>query len=71
MAIIPGLGIQSIQDMELKMDGVTLSLELISVFIGLLLVPIVYSSLIPRHNNYHRSWGMTWVEDVTNGRVEL
>ena len=44
--------------------GVTLLLELISVFIGLHTMPIVYSSLIPRHNNHHRSWGMTmtWVK---------
>jgi hypothetical protein len=25
----------------------------------------------PRHYNCHRSWGMTWVKDVTNGSVEL
>jgi hypothetical protein len=52
-------------------DGATLLLELISVFIGLLLMPIVYSSLIPRHNNCHGSWGVAWVEDVTNDWVEL
>jgi hypothetical protein len=34
-------------------------------------VPIVYSSLIPRHNNYHRSWGVIWVEEMANGRAEL
>ena len=51
---IPGLGIEfMIQDG----DGVTLLLELISVFIGLHIMPIVYSSLIPRHNNCHHSWG--------------
>jgi hypothetical protein len=34
--------------------------------------PIVYSNLTPRHNNYHRSWGMTLVDSKgTNGMVEL
>jgi hypothetical protein len=68
---IPGLGIQSIQEME--RNGATLLLELISVFIGLLLLPIVYSNLTPRHNNHHRSWGVTWgvVKRIGNGWVEL
>jgi hypothetical protein len=68
------IGVQLIQDMD--GDGVTLLLELISVSTGLHTLPIVYSNLIPRHNNCHRSWGMTSVNDVlkdvsTNGWVEL
>ena len=31
----------------------------------------LYSNLTLRHNNSHRSWGMTWVKKVTNSRVEL
>jgi hypothetical protein len=65
-----GLGIVSIQDM--MRDEVTLLLELISaIFIGLHSMPIVNSSLIPRHNNCHRSWGVPWVKKVTNDSVEL
>jgi len=52
-------------------DGVTLLLELISASTGLHTMPIVYSNLTLRHNNCHHSWGMTWVEDLRNGRVEL
>jgi hypothetical protein len=51
---------------------VTLLLELISVFIGPHAMPTVYSSLIPRHNNCHRSWGVTLLvkEMMTTGRLE-
>jgi hypothetical protein len=54
-----------------EIGAVTLLLELISVSTGFHTRPIVYSNLIPRHNNCHRSWGMTWAKDVSNGRVEL
>jgi len=53
----------------MNQDGVNLLLELIGVSSGLLLLPIVYSNLTPRHNNYHRSWGVTWVKEMTNGVV--
>jgi hypothetical protein len=46
---------------EMEMDGVTLLLELISVSTGLHCVPIVYSNVTPRHNDYHHSWGVSWV----------
>ena len=58
---------------EMEMDGVTLLLELISVSTGLLCVPIVYSNVTPRHNDYHHSWGVSWVrrKENGNGMVEL
>ena len=48
--------------------GVALLLELISVYIGLHWMPIVYSNLTPRHNNYHRSWGMISAQEE-DGRI--
>jgi len=59
-------------DHILKIDTIQGTVEtLISVFIGLLLVPIVYSSLTPRRNNCHLSWGVTLVKENGNGGVEL
>jgi hypothetical protein len=69
--IIPGLGIESIQDMEARRDGVTLLLELINVSTGLHAMPIVYSNSTPRHTNCHRSWGMTWGVKEYGGMEEL
>ena len=35
-------------------------------------IGVVYSNLTPRHNNCHRLWGMTSVQEISNGRmVEL
>ena len=55
----------------MERDGVALSLELISASTGLQPVPIVYSNLTLRHNNYHHLWGETWVKKFSNGIVEL
>ena len=66
---IPGLGIQSFQEEE--GDGVTLLSEWISAFIGLRGMPSGCSNLIPRHNNFHRLWGVTWGKRIGNGRGEL
>ena len=68
--IIPGLGMKYFHQ-ESERDGVTILLELISVFTGLHAMPIMYSNLTLRHNNHHHSWGMTWVKKVTNGSREL
>ena len=58
--------------MQEEKDGVTILLELISVSTGLHPMPIVYSNLIPRHNNCHCSWGVSSVKnDGGHGRLEL